>query len=211
VLERAKFDAPRHARPEANASPGVSKEAPGAPPNRSRPPVFAHNFLRDIAATYDSFVVKRTPPKGPGLAKTRELRLVSSREIEVWRSADYRLRELFEVADVMSEGAVRNELDGSAYYGTTSLLLPFVSRGGLLPDELAQGAARLIGRDIHARVRAIRIACREAQVRSVEPLGRVRAELVVRHDSRGVRIDIDVEARVLVSERRALPRRRVRH
>jgi hypothetical protein len=151
--------------------------------------------------------VKSTPQKGPGLAKTRELRLVSTREVEVWRSADYRLRELFEVADVMSEGAVRSELEGAAYYGTTSVLLPFVSHGGLVPDELAQGAVRLIARDVHARVRAIRIACREAQVRSVQPLGRVRAELVVRHDSRGVRIDIDVEANVLVAERGAARRR----
>jgi hypothetical protein len=154
--------------------------------------------------------VKRTSHKGPGLAKTRELQLVASREIEVWRSADYRLRELFEAADVMSEGAVRRELEGPAYYGTTSLLLPFVSRGGLVPDELAQGAVRLVAKDVHARVRAIRIACREAQVRSVHPLGRIRAELVVRHDSRGVRIDIDVEASVLVADRSAV-RRRARH
>jgi hypothetical protein len=49
----------------------------------------------------------------------------------------------------------------------------------------------------------VRIACLEAQVRSVGPIGRVRAELFVRPDPRGIRVDVDVEARVF-SE--ALPR-----
>jgi hypothetical protein len=97
----------------------------------------------------------------------------------------------------MSEGAVRNESDGRMYYGTTSVLLPYSSHGGLVPDELAWMVSRLVSRDVHARVRAIRIACREAQVRSASPIGRVRAEFVVRHDPRGIRIDIEVEARVL--------------
>jgi hypothetical protein len=44
---------------------------------------------------------------------------------------------------------------------------------------------------------AIRIACREAQVRSKHPIDRVSAEFVVRPDPRGIRVDIDVEARVL--------------
>jgi hypothetical protein len=121
----------------------------------------------------------------------------------MWRSADYRWRELFEAADVMSEGAVRQELEGPTYYGTTSLLLPFTSRGGLVPDELALDVTRLVSRDPHARVRAVRIARREAQVRSVHPIGRIRAELVVRHDSRGIRLDVEVEARVLGMERDA--------
>jgi len=188
----------------------VSKRAlPGqisAPPGRRRHPtaVFCPttSYVRSRRRTIP-VAVKRTSHKGPGLAKTRELRWIASRHLEVWRSMDYRLREVFEVADVMSEGRVRHDLEGAAYYGTTSVLLPFVSRGGLIPDEVALDAVRLIARDVHARVRAIRIACREAQVRSVQPLGQIRAELVVRHDSRGVRIDIDVEANVLVAERRA--------
>jgi hypothetical protein len=102
----------------------------------------------------------------------------------------------------MSEGATRREVEGTSYYyGTTSLLLPFVSQGGRIPDELALDVVRLVTRDPHARVRAIRIACREAQVRSVHRLGQIRAELVVRHDSRGVRIDVDVEARVTTATR----------
>jgi hypothetical protein len=126
--------------------------------------------------------------------------VASSRIVEVWKSSDYRWRELFEAADVMSEGAVRYELEGPTYYGTTSVLLPFTSRGGLVPDELARDVARLASKDPHVRVRALRIAWREARVRSVHPIGRMRAEFVVRPDSRGIRVDIDVEAQVIGAE-----------
>jgi hypothetical protein len=125
--------------------------------------------------------------------------LVQVRPIEVWRSADYRWRELFDTADVMSEGAVRQEVEGPRYYGTTSLLLPFASKGGLVPDEQGADVARLVTRDVHARLRATRVSCREARVRSVHPIGRIRVELVVRSDARGIRIDIDVDALVLVT------------
>jgi hypothetical protein len=145
--------------------------------------------------------VKRAQSKGPGIAKAGRHRLVTTRPVELWRSADYGWRELFESADVMSEGRVRTERDGSSYYGTTSVLLPFVSQGGGLPDALAADALRMMSKDPHARVRAVRIACREAKVRSVHPIGRIRAELVVRADSRGVRLDVEVEA-VVVLERR---------
>ena len=40
------------------------------------------------------------------------------------------------------------------------------------------------------------MACIEAQVRAHAPLGRVRAELFVRRDRNGVRVDVEVEARV---------------
>jgi len=140
--------------------------------------------------------VKRRSP-GPGLAKAGAHPLLLRRHLETWRSSDYRWRELFERADVMSEGAVRNESDGRTYYGTTSVLLPYASNGGLVPDELGWVVGRLVSRDVHARVRAIRIACREAQVRSASPIGRVRAEFVVRPDPRGIRVDIEVEARVI--------------
>jgi len=151
---------------------------------------------------------KRERRGGPGPVKAGPYKLVQRRAVEVFRSSDYRFRELFERADVMSEGAVRNESDGAAYYGTTSLLLPVVSRGGIVPDELASQLSRLVTHDPHARLRAIRIACREARVRSVHPIGRIKAELVVRHDAGGIRIDVDVEARVLVTSGRAAGRAR---
>jgi hypothetical protein len=115
----------------------------------------------------------------------------------LWQSADYRWRELFEAADVMSEGATRPEPGGLVYYGSSSVLLPLVSAGGLLPDEDLEELLELIAHDPHARLRAIRVACLEAQLRSGGDLGSVRAELAVRRDPRGIRIDVDVEAAVL--------------
>ena len=151
---------------------------------------------------------KRERRGGPGPVKAGPYKLVQSRAVEVFRSSDYRFRELFDRADVMSEGAIRNESDGASNYGTTSLLLPVASRGGIVPDELAERLSRLMNQDPHARLRAIRIACREARVRSVHPIGRIKAELVVRHDARGIRIDVDVEARVVATTGRAATRAR---
>ncbi|HEX3773111.1 MAG TPA: hypothetical protein VHV51_01535 [Polyangiaceae bacterium] len=146
--------------------------------------------------------------KGPGPAKTGILALGTSRKLELWQSTDYRLRELFEAADVMSEGATRSEPDGATYYGSTSVLLPFVTHGGFVPKERAGDIARLVASDPHARLRAIRIACLEAQVRSGAPIGRVRAELFVRRDARGIRVDVEVEARVFKSSERPGPLRK---
>jgi hypothetical protein len=141
---------------------------------------------------------------GPGPAKTKSLAIGTSRTLELWQSADYRLRELFEAADVMSEGASRSEPDGVTYYGSTSVLLHFVSHGGSVPKERAADIARLIASDPHARIRAIRIACLEAQVRCAAPIGRVRAELFVRRDKRGIRVDVEVEARVFKNSERPI-------
>ncbi len=134
--------------------------------------------------------------RGPGLKKTHALPLVSTRKVELWQSSDYRWRELFEGADVMSEGATRDEPDGQIYYGSTSILLPFSSRGGLVPDDQAELIARLVARDPHARLRATRVARLEAQIRSAAPIGRVRAELGASIVAHGVQVSVEVEARV---------------
>ncbi len=153
----------------------------------------ADNFRSRATTAYDRLVARS---RHPGLAKTRGLPLLRRREIELWQSTDYRWRELFEAADVMSEGATRDEPEGRVYYGSTSVLLPVKSQGGLLPDDELEQVTRLLGADPHARVRAVRIACLEAELRSGGPLGRVSAELAVRQDKRGARVDVEVEARV---------------
>jgi hypothetical protein len=142
--------------------------------------------------------------KRPGLVKARKEPLFSRRSVPLVKSSDYRFRELFENADVMSEGKTRDEPDGATYYGSTSILLPFVSKGGAVPDDQAELVLGLLGIDPHARIRAIRIACLEAQIRARAPIGRVRAELFVRRDRRGLRVDVEVEARVF--EESKLPR-----
>lgn len=130
--------------------------------------------------------------------------MIERRNVEFFRSTDYRWRELFESADVISEGATRTEADGSVYYGSTSILLLLRSRGGSIDDDQVGEVARLIGSDPHARIRAVRIACLEAQLRSGGPIGRVRAELFVRQDPNGIRVDVDVEARVFEDATRPL-------
>jgi hypothetical protein len=147
--------------------------------------------------------------RGPGLKKTHALPIVSSRKVELWQSSDYRWRELFEGADVMSEGATRDEPDGKMYYGSTSILLPFCSRGGLVPDDQAEQITRLSLRDPHARLRATRIARLEAQVRSAAPIGRVRAELSASVAAHGIQMSVEVEARVHkeLGEREHAPRK----
>jgi hypothetical protein len=105
----------------------------------------------------------------------------------------------------MSEGAPRQETDGAMYYGMTSILLPLASAGGPIPDEHAPDIIRALTADPHARLRAVRIACLEAQLRAGGPIGRVRAELLVRSDARGVRIDVEVEARVFADGTRSAP------
>lgn len=138
----------------------------------------------------------RTRRQGPGLRKTTGHPVVRRRSVELWQSTDYRWRELFEAADVMSEGATRAEPEGPVYYGSTSLLLTIESCGGLLPDADLDQLLALLPCDPHARVRAVRVACLEAQLRSGGTLGRVRAEVTVKRDPRGARVDIDVEANV---------------
>jgi hypothetical protein len=140
----------------------------------------------------------------PGLAKTRGLALLSSRSVELWLSSDYKWRELFETADVMSEGAVRAEPDVSTYYGTTSILMTAAHLGTSDRKHLRQ-IAQFAGADPHARLRAVRVACLEAQLRAGAPLGRVRAELTVRLEKRGLRIDVEVEAPLIAEKRRASP------
>lgn len=95
----------------------------------------------------------------------------------------------------MSEGALRDEADGRVYYGSTSILFMVSSRGGPVPDAQVALLPRLLVVDPHVRLRAVRVACLEAQVRSRDALGRVDAELSVRVEPRGIRIDVEVQAR----------------
>jgi hypothetical protein len=135
---------------------------------------------------------------GPSIAKSRRTPLVERRLRPLVRCTDYRWRELFENADVISEGAVRREEQGPTYYGSTSILLSDRSHGGAYDDSERSTIGQLLAVDPHARIRAIRIACLEAQLRAKTDIDSVRAELVVGEETRGVRITVDVEALILV-------------
>jgi hypothetical protein len=130
----------------------------------------------------------------PGPRKASPAPLLHKRHVELWASSDYRIRQMFEAADVMSEGALRPEANGAVYYGTTSIVLWVVSKGGQIPDETLVECSRLLRLDPHARLRAVRVAWREAAVRAAVPLGQLRAELAFSTTPFGVKIDVDVEA-----------------
>ena len=106
-------------------------------------------------------------------------------------------RELFARADVVSEGCARQEAGGRVWYGTSSLVLASGAASSAL-------AAALVERDVHARLRALRTARREACVRAPAPLGPLCCEMRVSVDPRGVRIDVDVQAPLIEGRVRSI-------
>jgi hypothetical protein len=125
--------------------------------------------------------------RGPGLAKVRRLPVLLSRETVLVRACSPRWNDLFEKADIVTEGGARQEPSGRVWYGTTSMILPTDGADAAL---LAAVAAR----DVHARLHAIRVARREACLRAPGRLGRLGCEVQVKSEARGVRIDVDMQA-----------------
>jgi hypothetical protein len=113
--------------------------------------------------------------------------------------SDATWRGLFETADAVSEGSVVEESDGPVWYGSTSVILP--APADSTPPRLAF-LAGVAERDLHVRLRAVRIAQREAQLRAPSTLGSCSCEIRVRSEERGVRIDVDVQAPLIVKARR---------
>jgi hypothetical protein len=136
----------------------------------------------------------------PGLAKARGLPFVLAQTTTLLSASEPRWRELFEHADIISEGCARQETAGRMWYGSTSLILTVPGADPGAPAMLAT----LAGRDIHVRLRAVRMARREASLRAPGRLGRLACEIQFSPDTRGVRIDVDVQAPLI--ERRARAR-----
>jgi hypothetical protein len=124
---------------------------------------------------------------GPGLAKARALPLVIARPTLLLRAQDARWSQLFESADIVSEGGVRNEVHGRVWYGSTSLILQVKEGDAALLTALAAC-------DLHVRLRAMRAAHREACSRAPSRLGPILCEIRIRADPRGVRVDVEVQA-----------------
>lgn len=134
----------------------------------------------------------------PPLAKARRVPvLVAYRGLRL-HSSDAPWREIFERADVVSEGRVQAEVHGRVWYGSTSMILrvPEGTDASLL--------AQVADRNVHVRLRAVRTALREASLRAPGRLGRLMCEVRVSSDPAGVRIDVDVQAPLI--ERRASSR-----
>lgn len=141
-------------------------------------------------------------PEGPGLAKTIRGKLFQSRTLRLVASSDARWGEVFDRADVMSEGAPRGEGSERLYFGSSNIILLIAPEG---PDQTVQSLVGAVARDPHVRLRAMRVARREAAQRANGPLDRVRTEISVSPCQTGVAVHVDVEAQVL-PDRRAKPR-----
>ena len=140
--------------------------------------------------------------RGPGLAKTTRAKLFHFRNFRLVASSDARWGELFDTADVMSEGAPRGEGSERSYFGSSNIILLVGPEG---PDQTAQTLAGAVARDPHVRLRAMRVARREAAQRANAPLDRVRTEITVSPCATGVAVHVEVEASVL-PDRRATTR-----
>ncbi len=133
---------------------------------------------------------------GPGLARAGTLPFYVQKTL--YRGQDARWSEAFAKADLVSEGAVSkstashdpNGATASTYFGSTSILLQ------IPPREQAR-AVHLARECVHVRLRAIRLARREAEVRSSGPLGVSRCFMKIVEDPCGLRIDVDLEAPLL--------------
>jgi len=99
------------------------------------------------------------PGAGPGLAKSRGVPLVIARHIVVTRANEARWRELFDAADTVSEGSVRDEAGERVWYGSSSFILPLRASDA---EDMRAFIAELAARDVHVRLRALRAARREA-------------------------------------------------
>jgi hypothetical protein len=137
----------------------------------------------------------------PGLAKSRPRGPVSLRWTPLVRGSDAAWRALFESADAVSEGSVVDEVGGPFWYGSTSLILRFSEETTTAQVAFLAGVATC---DLHVRLRAVRIAQREAQLRAPSSLGRCSCEIRVRSEERGVRIDVDVQAPLIGGARRVV-------
>jgi hypothetical protein len=132
-----------------------------------------------------------TERRGPGLAKSRGAPLVDMRRMVVARATDARWRDLFESADTVSEGGLKNDGGGLVWFGSTSFVLHLRAADGAASRAFL---AEIAGRDVHVRLRALRAARREASLRAPGPLGPATCEMRVAVESRGLRIDVDVQA-----------------
>ena len=124
------------------------------------------------------------------LAKARLALLQVGHAMRV-RSVDARWRALFDHADAVSEGSVQHETGGDVWYGSTSLILPFPEGS---TEPVREFLAAIAAVDLHVRVRALRIARREAASRAPGVLGRSTCEIRFVATPRGVSIDVDVQA-----------------
>lgn len=138
------------------------------------------------------------PLPHPGLAKARAPALSRPRKLALYAVRDSAWRLAFDAADVVSEGRTEGEAGRQVYYGSTSVLLPFGRTEPVTAAEIESAWTAQL--DPHLRVRALRIARREAIFRAGAELDCVHAELTVTVTQLGLRVAIDVVAYLLARQ-----------
>ncbi|MFW5739882.1 MAG: hypothetical protein ACOC1F_05910 [Myxococcota bacterium] len=133
---------------------------------------------------------------GPGIVKVRHPRPHGCQVASLTHADDALWALLFDQADIVSEGAVDREDDQLVYRGTTSIILPLAVLGGEWDQRRTADLTRIASIDPHLRLRAVRIARREAFVRASGTLQSAQMDVVIRPCDQGVRIDIEVDAQV---------------
>src|SRR5690349_13684308 len=98
----------------------------------------------------------------------------------------------------MSEGAPRGEGSERSYFGSSNIILLIAPED---PGQSVQTFAGAVARDPHVRLRAMRVARREAAQRAKAPLDKVRAEITVSPCATGVSVHVEIEALVLPDRR----------
>lgn len=134
---------------------------------------------------------------GPGLAKCGADRPLTRRQLTLVRCDDALWSLWFGKLDVVSEGMVGQEGGAAVYRGTTSLIVLSDRHGGGVPHDAVGDAARAAMQDPHFWLRATRAARIEAVSRCPDALDSIHVELKISVDPKGIRADIDVEARVV--------------
>jgi hypothetical protein len=126
---------------------------------------------------------------GPGLRKAGAAPEFLEHTVTYVRSEDAHWREAFARADIVSEG----KTEAGAYLGSTSIVLRTADTATRGSDVTAALAAQCM----HVRLRALRIARREAQNRAGRSLHPSRCDLSFLKLPDGVKIEVNVEANLV--------------
>ena len=121
--------------------------------------------------------------RGPGVVKVRTIPTLRTREVSLVSLTEGLVRDWLDGSDVMSEGAAVSD---GAYFGTTSIVIA-------ITDARRHEIESALVVDPHMRVRALRIAVREARGRGAD--GTLYAEFSIVRNARGIVVTIDIESR----------------
>jgi hypothetical protein len=143
---------------------------------------------KDFSRRSALLTIELVNARGPGIVKVRSVPPLRRRELSLVTLTEAFVRDWLEASDVVSEGA---RTDDGAYFGTTSIVIVCTN------VETQAPVANALAVDPHMRVRALRIALREARGRGAD--GTLYAEFSIRRNERGIVVTIDVEARAHAS------------